>query len=351
MSTFRLATFNAENLFARYRFRKNFEPLESDGFTINNLAFDIYNEAEKRITALAIAAIDADILVLQEVENLLVLDRFVAQYLRAAQGVGGKRYVHRMLIDGNDPRNIDVAVLSVFPITSARTYRHVRSPDSTAELFSRDCLEVEFAVEGRPFVVYANHFKSMMEGRAATKPRRLVQAAEVRRLVEARFGADLDGNFAIVGDLNDYPQTAMERGVEVTTSLSALLDHPGIVDPVDRLPETERWTHWYKGGRKGERARQLDYVLLSAALDARAAAPIPGLERRGLPWRAEEDYAGERFPEIGQDEPKASDHCPLYVDIPVAALSRDGGGAIDRASLDFVAPVKPKKPKKPKKPV
>ena len=35
---FRLATFNVEDLFARYLFRENFTP-SPDGFTINDAAF------------------------------------------------------------------------------------------------------------------------------------------------------------------------------------------------------------------------------------------------------------------------------------------------------------------------
>ena len=63
----RLATFNVENLFARYRFRRNFDPIDSDGFSINNLAFSINDETAKQITAKAIREVDADVLALQEV--------------------------------------------------------------------------------------------------------------------------------------------------------------------------------------------------------------------------------------------------------------------------------------------
>ena len=61
----RIVTFNVENLFARYRFHQNIDPLALDGFTINELAFDIYDETSKRLTAAAIKAVDADIIALQ----------------------------------------------------------------------------------------------------------------------------------------------------------------------------------------------------------------------------------------------------------------------------------------------
>jgi len=61
----RLATFKCGNLFARYKFKHNFDPTQPDGFTINNLAFDIYDETEKQVTGQAIREVDADVIALQ----------------------------------------------------------------------------------------------------------------------------------------------------------------------------------------------------------------------------------------------------------------------------------------------
>ena len=66
----RIATFYVENLFARYKFRRNFDPVNGDGFSINNLAFDLNDETTKKLTAKAIREVGADILGLQEVDNL-----------------------------------------------------------------------------------------------------------------------------------------------------------------------------------------------------------------------------------------------------------------------------------------
>lgn len=311
MSTFRLATFNVENLFARYKFNKNFDPISEDGFTINNLAYDIYNDVEKQITAKALAETKADIIALQEVENLLLLDKFHSQMLQ------GRMFKYRIVIDGNDPRNIDVAVMSKYPIISIKSYRHERNKENNADLFSRDCLEVDIDINGKIFTIFANHFKSMMGGREKTRDRRVEQAERVVEIIENRFGSELKGNFAVVGDLNDYP----EDGEDTTTALTALLKHKNLINIVEKMPKNERWTHWYKGAKKGMRAKQIDYIFLPKLLYNEAGKPVPKIERRGLPWRAEEDYSGVRFDGIGQHDPKASDHCPLYVDIPLSALS------------------------------
>lgn len=293
----RIATFNCENLFARYRFRNNFNPREDDGFTINNLAFEIYDETAKQITAQAIREVNADVIALQEVESLPVLDRFNLRYL------GGLRYKHRIVIDSHDPRGIDVALLSRYPLTSIRSYRHERNAANTASLFSRDCLEVHIDIDGKELTLFVNHFKSMVGGRDATRVKRVEQAQRVAEVISEQWHeTGYEGNYIVLGDLNDYPSH--------DTSLHVLLAHEGLVNVIDRLSKDEQWTHFYAGGNE---YHQLDYLLLSSSL-ANHNPSSPQVMRMGLPYRAER-YSGQRFPHVGEDNPKASDHAPLFMDI------------------------------------
>jgi hypothetical protein len=78
------------------------------------------------------------VIALQEVENLETLKRFRTKYFG-----GPSRYRYMAVIDGNDPRLIDVAILSRHPIVHLRTYQHMRSGDNRSYLFSRDCLEAD----------------------------------------------------------------------------------------------------------------------------------------------------------------------------------------------------------------
>lgn len=306
--TFRLATFNAENLFARYRFRQAADPYADEtGFTINDVAFDIYDGVEKKITAEAIRSVNADIICLQEVESLPTLDRFKTQYLASMR----PRYHHRILIDGNDPRAIDVAVMARAPceVVALRTHRHERSSNHPGQpLFSRDCLEVDFRVGGRPFTVLVNHFKSMMEGRQQTRQRRLEQVKRVADLVKQEFEDGSRGNFAVLGDFNDYFDNDTDSALGPLVGRQSELK---LVDVVANLSPDEQWTHFYA---KGNEKKQLDHILLPRSLGMLE----PEVMRRGLPYRAG-DY--DQFEGVGENDPKASDHCPVFVDIPLDLLT------------------------------
>ena len=294
MTKIKIATFNAENLFARYNFKANFAAT-NDGFSINDLAFDLHDNDAKKITAKVIKAMKADVVCLQEVENMEVLERFISRYL------GGKGYKERMLIDSHDPRRIDVAIISKLPIINSRTYRHERK--NSAWLFSRDCLQVTVEKEGKQLTIFNNHFKSMIRTREETKERRELQVKRVAEIITGLYSQNnYKDNFAVLGDFNDYP--------DGDTALTALLQHPGLVNAMERIPDADRWTHFWAGGNKYS---QLDFILLGKEL-AQTNTNAPEIIRKGMPWRAEK-YTGERFEDVGENDPKASDHCGVCMEI------------------------------------
>lgn len=132
----RVATFNVENLFARFRFGSGINPHEAnkDGWTVDSTAFHALSMVDKAITGAAVQALDADVVCFQEVENVDTLKHFRARSLRGRRG-----YPYVAGIDGNDPRLIDVAVLSRVPIVHVRSYQHLQDPEQPSEeLFSRD---------------------------------------------------------------------------------------------------------------------------------------------------------------------------------------------------------------------
>ena len=317
MATIRVGTFNVENLFARYKFNSNVDPMQAvrDGWDANQRHFTINDEDSKQITGDVIKRLTADVLALQEVENLDTLKRFRDEYLG-----GRKAYPYVVAIDGNDPRLIDVAVLSKHPLVNIRTYQHLWVPAWKFFLFSRDCLEVDVQLpDNKTLTLYVNHFKSMLDkddpchGRRVTRSKRKKQAGTVRQIVTDRFGASAgDHPFIVLGDFNDY----LETDAQGKTGIDELVTWGQAVNVVDRLPEPDRWTHFFKGNTScGLPAsyHQLDYLLLSRSL-ADANAGAPHIERSGMPRRADR-YTGFRFPSVGQNKPKASDHCPVVIEL------------------------------------
>jgi endonuclease/exonuclease/phosphatase family metal-dependent hydrolase len=299
MEKIKIATFNVENLFFRYRFNKNIDSVGEDGFTVNDLAFSINDYDAKKITAEVIKEVDADIICFQEVENMGILEKFNSEYLAKM------KYNHRILIDSHDTRFIDVAILSRYPATSIKTHKDERNLANTAWLFSRDCLKVTFDIEGKDFTVYVNHFKSMMEGRDVTKTRRIEQVKRVAQIIDLDWKKkNYVGNFAVCGDFNDY--------IDPKTSLNDLVKHPALVNVIDRLPKKDQWTHYYAGGAE---VHQLDYILIPKALADKNKNKLPQINRKGLPFRADKFYNGPRYDSVGENYPKASDHCPFAIEL------------------------------------
>jgi endonuclease/exonuclease/phosphatase family metal-dependent hydrolase len=330
MPELRIGTFNCENLFLRYRpilDEKTNTPKkapDADSLNVNDFRrsidrFGPIGKAERELTARVILAHDADVVCVQEVENLEALDKFNLHFLK-------KRYPFQMVIDGNDPRNIDVGILSKFPFAGLRTHRfepHGKPPSQ--RIFSRDCLAVLLQVDKtRQLAVYVNHFKSKLPTIVAGKvtngeARRLGQARRVAAILAEDFGTALDGDFVVAGDLNMAPHEKEFRSLK------------GLVNVLDRLPEAARWTHWFDRAKPPSRPQeQLDYLLLSPRLAARSPA-LPIVERRGLPMKAINAVAGapgmfggaiRAFPRpavqgSGADKraPQASDHCAVFQDV------------------------------------
>jgi endonuclease/exonuclease/phosphatase family metal-dependent hydrolase len=318
----RVGSFNAENLFARFHFRgvrqkykkpdgktgyryrpyneKELADIAKEGWAVDKTKFAGLKGDNRKITAKAIKAIKADVLALQEIEGMDTLKRFVTQYL-SKEG-----YKYKILIDANDPRFIDVALLSKFPIAYIQTYQFERTPHRNSFVFSRDCLEVGVQLSQHTVLpVFINHFKSMVGGRKKTMSRRKEQATKVVKILKDRFGNN-PGNspWVVLGDLNDYMPSS---------GLQPLLGQKWLENTLNRLNEQDRWTHYYKGGNE---YKQLDYILLPKTLAAADPTIVPEVERRGMPLCAKR-FKGKRFKGVGKNNPKASDHCPIVMELKV----------------------------------
>ena len=344
MARIRVMTFNVENMFARFDFRRASDVKDYLGLiegeepatqlALAKSAHLMLDDEQRTFQALAIRQGRPDVVLLQEVETMHALRLFHDRYLVR---VGAEPMPHQAVLEGNDGRGIDVGVLSRLPLESLTThkdltldalYRHgfdwnrygVKKhsidrdhafADPQTRVFRRDCLEIRLEVEGRPLLLFNCHFKSIGIGREQTRAFRVAESAAVAQLLRTRAEARGLQDWIVAGDLNDYSHR--DGFPDGGHGLQPLLDSGLVVDPLERLPPKERWTHFYVEERT---YNQLDQLLLSPALAARNIDRKPELIRSGQPWRAER-ATEPRFPRIGWDRPKASDHCPIVMELEV----------------------------------
>lgn len=363
---FTLATFNIENLMRRFDFtgyrNENRQDRSLQLFAIDNEAqYRLLEQARmvahtddtRQLSALSIAQTRADILCLQEVDDLEALNALEYGYLFKMVGQG---YKHKYLIDGNDSRGIDVSVMMRDTTKSGHDIELVKL-ESNAHLtyqdlgiydpvladigieahervFKRDCLMLDLRIGGKPLTLFVTHFKSMggvrygQDPKLTTLPVRMAEARAVRMIIEKRFGREeaADAPWVICGDFNDYYEKIAISGDqwdgyqftpvhEPENCLNVFLEDGFAVNLVERRPELDRWTLYHTRGPQERHLCQLDYIWASPALAQRNAHVVPEIIRNGQPYRTvfPEGQDVARFPRIGWDRPKASDHCPVAV--------------------------------------
>lgn len=248
-------------------------------------------------TVRVVSAVDADVLCAVEMEDRDTLQKAGSHALIPK----AKRYRHAMLIEGNDPRGIDVGLLSRHPITDIRS--HVDDRDGVGRVFSRDCLEARVDLPGgRTLRFLLNHLKSQGYGPPASNDAKRLRQSERVAAILASY--DLDKDYVVVaGDLNADPDAAN------AASIAPLVTHPKLVDVLRaKLGAGADWTYFY-GGKK----QRLDYLLCSKALAARLVSA--GIERRGI-WNLEKITAGAQkpFDQVGGPTTAASDHAAVHAE-------------------------------------
>ena len=171
-----LGTFNLNNLFSRFNYEAEVAALPASEavietettFAVDDPATHRFRSYKGRLVmgkpaaqreriAARIVAMDVDVLAVQEVEDIDTLKRFNRDEL-------GGRYGWVALIEGNDPRLIDLGVLSRLPLGGVTSWRHATHSQRPGEpVFSRDLLQVEVLTGDRTRTLvrlFNNHLKS-----------------------------------------------------------------------------------------------------------------------------------------------------------------------------------------------
>ncbi len=220
-----IGTFNLNNLFSRYNFQAEIvalPPHEAGGIELTFSQGDVQARTfmgrlvkakrpdETADIARRIREMNVDVLAVQEIEHIEILREFNRDHL-------GGLYSNVALIEGNDPRMIDVGVLSKLPLGPMVSHQAATHPDAPQHrVFGRDLLGVRILDDrgDKLLTLYNTHLKSHfipagddpVAGAARANARRRRQAEVIARILSAeeRRGA----KFVLVGDMNDPPDSA-----------------------------------------------------------------------------------------------------------------------------------------------
>jgi endonuclease/exonuclease/phosphatase family metal-dependent hydrolase len=252
-----------------------------------------FSEMARLNTKKVITKVNADMLCLVEAEDKPTLRSFDSQLLNS-------RYKYEMLIDAMDPRGIDVGLYSKRSIGGVWT--HMYDKIGNSRIFSRDCLEVEVLLDDdTPLYILCNHFKSKGYGSTpVSNAKRKRQAERVAEILNSDY--DLNNDLVVVaGDLNDTADS---------DPLSPLMGVAGLKDVLEiQFPSqpAQRWTYHYTSNE------QIDFMLVSKPLqDAFMEA---GVERRGIYDLSTFSGGTEHsFDTVTSKANQASDHGAVWAD-------------------------------------
>lgn len=323
----RVASFNLNNLFSRYNFSAEvaetphvpgtgeapveivttLDPADPTAVKVRTFKGRLVSAkpaTERTRLAERIAAIDADVLAVQEVEDVTTLTGFARTELAEL----GYRFV--VLVEGNDERLIDVGILSRLPIGAVASWRHaVHQPSDPLPVFSRDLLQVEILSADRSrrlLTVFNTHLKSQfcdfredpVVCQEHNNTLRKRQAETAARIMAAQTRPD--SRFLLCGDMNDTPDSEFLEPLATDPKLR-LVD--GLVDAVPDRPAPKDtpaaparpWSSRFKESGKPATYQLLDQVWLSPSVAAVHAGS--GIGRRTRLTR------------------DGSDHDPVWVDL------------------------------------
>ncbi len=260
------------------------------------------NEVATRNTAQVVRDVNADVWGIIEAEDRKALMQFSSVLLPS---VGAKPFHQVMLIDGNDDRGIGVGLMARSGYQIGWMRSHVDDVDNRGgRIFGRDCPEFSiWAPSGAVIWVLVNHFKSKGYGTKDGSDARRWRQAEETRVIYERLKSEGATFIAVVGDLNDTPDSESLSPLLRSSDLQDISKHPSFLN--DGHPGTFQ---------NGSAREKIDYILLSPALFMRMQQG--GVWRRGV-WGRNKTPQWEVYAEMKSKNHAASDHAALWCDVDV----------------------------------
>ncbi|OQB10289.1 MAG: Endonuclease/Exonuclease/phosphatase family protein [Deltaproteobacteria bacterium ADurb.Bin207] len=214
---------------------------------------------KNKIAAIAktLRVLDGDIVLLQEVENIGILDTLVQHKDLADMG-----YQTRHLLPGNDPRGINIGLLSRVPVDDYISHKSDKFTriDNPAYVyqFARDAVEIHLTYRGHKVGIVGVHFKARIND--DDPDRRVAEAQQARAIADNILAADPNTYVFVMGDFNDTPGTDTYAAVRNgPTPQSLVFEHA-----MSSIPSAERYSYVY-----GKDKQLIDHILASPNAGAR----------------------------------------------------------------------------------
>jgi endonuclease/exonuclease/phosphatase family metal-dependent hydrolase len=216
------------------------------------------SEESKRAIASAIAAMNPDVIALQEMGSTNALLELRARLQRA--GVNYPHWEHVRAWDAN----LHLAFLSKLPIVARRHHTN-ESFLLNGRRFrvTRGFGEIDVEVDRRKITLLSAHLKSKRQtGEADQQEWREEEALLLREKIDAFFKRVPNGRLIVLGDLNDGISSRSTRGIMGRGNTRLFDTRPG--EPGGAEPNRSIvWTHFYAAE---EIFSRIDYILASPAL-------------------------------------------------------------------------------------
>ncbi|OHD14512.1 MAG: hypothetical protein A2086_06470 [Spirochaetes bacterium GWD1_27_9] len=182
--TLKVLLWNTENFFDTKD-----EPKKDD--TV--LTDEQFNQKLNNISS-KIKEINPDIVGLCEIENIFVLEQLAKK----------SNYKYFYLEEGNDPRGIDVGVLSKYKL-EYKTNKNLPTPykENKNYKFSRDCTESYFEFNKKKFYILLTHLKSSFRDDKKSEKKREAQIFGILDIISNIYEQNKEEPYLILmGDLN-----------------------------------------------------------------------------------------------------------------------------------------------------
>lgn len=289
----KVASYNLENLFDLKLNGDEYPQYipYTHNWNIKTLKIKLRNLSE------VICEIDADIIALQEVENINAL-----KLLQKSLKYYGCNYRY-FAITQKETSSIEVAILSKLKI---ETSRQIRVPKRGV----RDILEVKILIDKNPLFIFVNHWSSKRGGNNSFLSGRVLRD-ELKRFKRKEY--------ILIGDFNsNYNEKRLYSSLNSLKRICNL-DMDSHYNLWYELPIYQRWSYNFYGKKEG-----LDNILISPALlDGRGVDYIGGsfnrfkpsylFHKRGYILRWE--YRDNRHIGVGY-----SDHLPIFASFSTKAF-------------------------------